>query len=256
MFQVKHASVRRNDAIILDDVTLSIKKGEHVAVIGPNGAGKSTLLKILTKEVHPLAKDGSFYAFMGDERIPLLALREKLGIVSPSLLAACNTTYTALEVVISGLFSSYGLDFHHVVTDEDRAKALEEMEKTGTTYLKDKYMNSLSSGEAEKVILARAAVHNPEALILDEVSSALDFPMRASLRNMIGRYAREGKTIVMVTHELSEIPAECERVIVLKHGRIVADGIKKDILTEELLSSVYGQKVYVEEKNNIFSAWC
>ncbi len=256
MFELLHASVRRNDSLILNDVSLSIKKGEHIAIIGPNGAGKSTLLKVLTKEIHPLAKDEFSYSFCGDKRIPLLQLREKLGIVSPSLLEACNTTYTALEVVISGLFSSYGLDFHHIVKEEHKARALEEMKKIGITHLKDKYMNSLSSGEAEKVILARAAVHDPEALILDEVSNTLDFPTRASLRNLINQYAKDGKTILMVTHEMAEIPPECDRVIIMKNGSIIHDGAKKALLTEEVLSSVYEQTVYVEEKNNIYSAWC
>lgn len=256
MFDLKHASVRRNGNIIVNDITLSIQKGEHVAIIGPNGAGKSTLLKILTKEIHPLALEEFSYSFCGDKKIPLLELRAKLGIVSPSLLDACNTTYSALEVVISGLFSSYGLDFHHIVTEEQKNRALKEMEKIGILYLKDKYMNSLSSGEAEKVILARAAVHDPEALLLDEVSNTLDFPTRSSLRKLISQYAQEGKTIILVTHELSEIPPECNRVIIMKNGKIIHDGNKKDLLCEAVLSQVYEQQVFVKEIKNIFTAWC
>ncbi len=256
MIEIKHATVRRNDNMILDDVSLSIKKGEHVAIIGPNGAGKSTLLKVLTKEVHPLAKDEFSYAFCGDTRMPILSLREHLGIVSPSLLEACNTTYTALEAVISGLFSSYGLDFHHQVTEKHRVRALYEMKKLGITHLSDKYMNTLSTGEAEKVMLARAAVHDPEVLILDEVSNSLDFPTRASLRSLIEYYAEEGKTIIMVTHEMAEIPPRFERIIIMKEGRIIHDGVKRELLTEAILSSVYEQKVFVEEKDNIYNVWC
>lgn len=256
MIELKNATVRRNDNIILDDVSLSVEKGEHIAIIGPNGAGKSTLLKVLTKEVHPLARDGFSYSFCGDTKISILKLREKLGIVSPSLLSACNTTYKALDVVISGLFSSYGLDFHHIVTQDHIERALKEMKRLSIEHLKNKYMNTLSSGESEKVILARAAVHAPEVLILDEVSNTLDFVARANLRNLINEYAKDGKTIIMVTHEIAEIPPECERIIIMKEGRIIHDGDKKKLLTEEILSSIYERPVFVEEKNNIYSTWC
>lgn len=256
MFVLENANIRREGKYILQDLSLHIKKGEHVAIIGPNGSGKSTLLKILTKDIHPLSRDDFYYAFLGDKKIPVWELRNQLGIVTPSLLEACNTTYSAFEIVISGFFSSYGLDFHHIITKEQKELALKEMERSSILYLKDKYMNTLSSGEAVKTLLTRAVIHNPKALILDEVSNSLDFPTRSNLRNLISTYSKEGKTIIMVTHELAEIPTECNRIIIMKNGRIIHDGNKKESLNEKLLSDVYERQIFVEEKNNIYSAWC
>ena len=109
---------------------------------------------------------------------------------------------------------------------------------------------------AAKALIARAAVNDPPVLMLDEASNALDFPSRSDFRKTISLYAKEGKTIVMVTHELSEIIEEIDRVVVMKNGRIAADGKKEEILNEELLSSVYEQNVYIDRRNGLYSAWC
>lgn len=253
---ITHAFVRRNDNYILSDVSLDIRSGEHVAIIGPNGAGKSTLVSLISMDIHPLARDDFHRVIFGQERWPVMELKKHLGIVSPLLAFFCNTTYTAFDIILSGLFSAIGLDFHHQVTDEMRERTRKEMEKVGIWHLRDKYMNTLSSGETQKVLLARAAIHNPEMLLLDEAAAALDFPARASLRETISGYAKEGKTIVMVTHEMAEIIPEIQRIILLKGGRIIADGPKEEILTEKLLSSIYGTTVYVDHRNGLYNAWC
>ena len=185
-----------------------------------------------------------------------MEMRKKMGIVSQALAWYCNTTYTAEEIVISGLYAAIGLDFHHIVTAEDREKAKREMERSKIWHLKDKYMNTLSSGERERVLIARAAVNDPQLLLLDEASTALDFPSRAKLRRIISSYAQNGKNIIMVTHELSEIIREINRVIVMKDGRIYADGKKEEILNEKLLSEVYGEKIYIDSRNGLYNAWC
>lgn len=256
IIRIEHATVRREGREILKDVSLSVNEGENIAIIGPNGAGKSTLVNVISKEVHPLARDEFSLHVFGKERWQIMEMRKLMGIVSQSLAWYCNTTYTAEEIVVSGLYAAIGLDFHHTVTAEDRAKARLEMERTGVWHLKDKFMNTLSSGERERVLIARAAVNDPRLLLLDEASTALDFPSRAALRNIISEYAKSGKNIVMVTHELSEIIPEITRIIIMKDGRVFADGDKEAILTEELLSEVYGQRIYIDARDGLYSAWC
>ena len=251
-----HASVRRGGKYILEDVSFTLNEGENTAIIGPNGAGKSTLVGVLCKKVHPLALDEYSYSLFSRSRWPVSELRLKVGHVSQSESMVTETTYTVYEIVLSALYSAIGLDFHITPTAEDEAKALAAIEKVGLSRLKDKCVNTLSSGEKAKALLARSAVNDPPIMLLDEAANALDFPSRADFRQTISLYAREGKTIVMVTHELAEVIEEVSRVVVMKDGHIVADGPKDRILDESLLSEVYGKRVYIDRRDGLYSAWC
>lgn len=256
IIQIEHATVRRRGRPILDDVSLSVNQGEHLAIIGPNGAGKSTLLQVISYQVHPLHLPQMKRSVFGVERWHVLELRKHLGIVSEALQHLCNSVFTASEIVISGFFSSIGLDFHHQVTPAHRKSALAVMERYGVAHLADKHMNRLSSGEARRVLLCRATVNNPSLFLLDEAGTALDFPARSAYRNTLQQLDAEGKTIILATHELSEIIPSIKRVILLHEGKIIADGSKEEVFTEPLLSEVYGTAVYVDERDGLYSAWC
>ena len=234
LLSIAHASVRRGGKYILDDVSFDLYEGQNTAVIGPNGAGKSTLVNVMCREVHPLARDEYSYSLFGSTRWPVARLRLVLGHVSQA------------ETML----------VHITPTDGDRRKALEAIAKVGLMHLMDKPVNTLSSGEKAKALIARSAVNDPPVMLLDEASNALDFPSRAEFRRTVSSYARDGKTIVMVTHELAEIIEEVSRVVVMKGGRIVADGPKEEILDEDLLSDVYGQRVYIDRRGGLYTAWC
>jgi iron complex transport system ATP-binding protein len=183
-------------------------------------------------------------------------LRKHLGIVSQSLQYLCNSTNSAFDIVLSGFFSSIGLDFHHQVTQEQKKKALALMKETGCSALQDKQMNRLSSGEARRVLLSRACVHDPSVMLLDEAATALDFQALRQYRLIMEQFASQGKTLILVTHELSEIIPSITRIVVMNQGRIVADGKKSEILNEKLLSEVYGLRVYVDHHEGLYNAWC
>ncbi len=256
IIEISHATVRRQGKAILDDVSFSVNPGEHVAIIGPNGAGKSTLLQVITEEVHPLYNPLSKRLLFGKDRWQVLELRKRLGIVSQSLQYLCNSTYKAWEIVASGFFSSIGLDFHHKVTKEHLLRVEEVMKTFEVWPLGEKQMNRLSSGEARRVLLCRASVHDPDLMLLDEAGSNLDFPARHQYRAALEQLDRRGKTLVLATHELSEIIPAIGRVVVMSEGRIVADGPKSEIIREDILSSVYGSRVFVDQREGLFTAWC
>lgn len=256
IIKIEHASVRRDGKYILDDVSLSIKEGEKLAIIGPNGAGKSTLVDVIARRTYPLAKDEYKNEILGKERWILQDLKPLIGIVSPDYDDFFITTYTVREIVASGLFSSLGFDFHHEVSPEVWEKADSVLEKNRLSYLRERMMNTLSAGEKRRVMLARAEITDPEILLLDEASNALDFPSRADLRATISRYATKGRTIIMVTHELAEIIPEVTRVILMKDGRIVFDGKKEEAITSERLSKLYSRDVEVAMHNGIYTAFC
>ncbi|MFA5448140.1 MAG: ATP-binding cassette domain-containing protein [Sphaerochaeta sp.] len=256
IIHIEHATVRRKGIPILDDVSFSVNEGEHVAIIGPNGAGKSTLVQVISQEVHPLAHPHMKRLLFGKQRWQILELRKRLGIVSQSLQYLCNSSYKGIEIVLSGFFSSIGLDFHHQVSDEQRQKAREVMERYDAFHLADKQMNRMSSGEARRILLCRATVNEPSVFLLDEAGTALDFPARRAYRQTLEQLNSQGKTIILATHELSEIIPSIGRVVLMKEGKIIADGPKEEVLTEKLLTEVYETLVYVDQRDGLFTAWC
>jgi len=256
IISLQNITVRRAGRITLDAVSLDIRAGEHVAIIGANGAGKSTLVQVMSEEVHPLWSPDSHRILFGSSRWQVLELRKRMGIVSAALQYLCTTSYPARHIVLSGYFSSIGLDFHHQVTEAMEEAADNCLLQQGVLHLAEKPMRSLSSGEARRVLLARATVHDPQVMLLDEAVSNLDLPAKKSYRESLERFAHEGRTIILVTHDLSEIIGEIGRVVVLKQGRIIADGPKRDVLSEELLSEAYGTRIFLSEREGRFNAWC
>ncbi len=256
IISLQNITVRRAGRVTLDAVSLDIRAGEHVAIIGANGAGKSTLVQVMSEEVHPLWSPDSHRILFGSSRWQVLELRKRMGIVSAALQYLCTTSYPARHIVLSGYFSSIGLDFHHQVTEAMEEAAGKCLLQQGVLHLAEKPMRSLSSGEARRVLLARATVHDPQVMLLDEAVSNLDLPAKKSYRESLERFAHEGRTIILVTHDLSEIIGEIGRVVVLKQGRIIADGPKRDVLSEELLSEAYGTRIFLSEREGRFNAWC
>jgi len=256
IISLRNITVRRAGRPILDSIDLDIREGEHVAIIGANGAGKSTLVQVMSEEVHPVWAPDSERLLFGSARWKVLELRKRMGIVSAALQYLCTTSYPARHIVLSGFFSSIGLDFHHQVTAGMEKAAELRLEQQGILHVADKAMRNLSSGEARRVLLARATVHDPQVMLLDEAVSNLDMPAKKSYRQSLETFAREGRTIILVTHDLSEIIGEIGRVVVLKQGRITADGPKRDVLSEELLSEAYGTRIFLSEREGRFNAWC
>lgn len=256
IISLRNITVRRAGRPILDSIDLDIREGEHVAIIGANGAGKSTLVQVMSEEVHPLWSPDSHRILFGSSRWQVLELRKRMGIVSAALQYLCTTSYPARHIVLSGYFSSIGLDFHHQVTEAMEEAADNCLLQQGVLHLAEKPMRSLSSGEARRVLLARATVHDPQVMLLDEAVSNLDLPAKKSYRESLERFAHEGRTIILVTHDLSEIIGEIGRVVVLKQGRIIADGPKRDVLSEDLLSEAYGTRIFLSEREGRFNAWC
>lgn len=256
MISLHNITVRRAGRPILDAIDLDIHNGEHVAIIGANGAGKSTLVQVMSEEIHPIWTPESHRILFGSSRWKVLELRKRMGIVSAALQYLCTTSYPVRHIVLSGFFSSIGLDFHHQVTDAMVEAANQCLEEQGVLHLAEKSMRTLSSGEARRVLLARATVHDPQVMLLDEAVSNLDMPAKKNYREALEAFARDGRTIILVTHDLSEIIQDIKRVVILKHGRILADGPKHQVLQEDLLSEAYGTRVFLSEREGRFNAWC
>jgi iron complex transport system ATP-binding protein len=245
----------RGETVALDDISLRIGVGEHIAILGPNGCGKSTLIKTITRECYPLLRPGSHLRILGEDRWNVFTLRRMLGIVSSDLMAACTRDVTGLDLALSGFFSSIGVWPHQRVTGKMRAQARRALETMEVAHLADRFTEEMSSGEARRVLLARALVHEPRALILDEPSTALDLFAQHELRAILSKLANSGIGIVMVTHHLSDLIPEIARVVLMSRGRIVGDGAKSDVLTAPVLSGLFGLPLELTERNGYYNLW-
>lgn len=237
----------------MNGLSLRIEDGEHVAILGPNGCGKSTLLKVITREEYPLLRPDSFVKIYGQERWHLDELRQWLGIVSNDWMAKATRDVKGRELVLGGFFNSVVIEPYHEVTAEMRERADAALAEMGALHLADRWTDELSSGEARRILLARALVHEPKALLLDEPGTSLDFAAQRHLNELVSDQARSGKTIVLVTHHLSDIIPEMERVAFLKGGQIVGDGPKTEMLTSAKLSELFEASIDVVEKDGRYA---
>ncbi len=255
LLSLEHVTVlrgARDQRPALDDLTLRIAAGEHVCIFGPNGCGKSTLIKTITRECYPLAREGSSISILGRERWNIFELRWKLGIVSPDLLASCTTDATGRDVVLSGFFSSTRIFPHHHPDPENLARENEALARMGIAHLAERAVAEMSSGEAKRTLIARALVHEPQTLLFDEPSNALDIGAQLQLRDTMRELAKSGLGILLVTHHVSEIIPEMERVVLLREGRVIADGPKSSVLTAEHLSNLFGVTVRLGLEDGFF----
>src|SRR6267143_5755215 len=256
LLSLEHVTVLRGaheQRPALDDITLQIGAGEHVCILGPNGCGKSTLIKTIARECYPLALEGSSISILGKERWNIFELRSKLGIVSPDLLASCTTDAKGQDVVLSGFFSSTRIFPHHHPDPEHLERAKEALARLGIAHLAERAVAQMSSGEAKRTLIARALVHGPQTLLFDEPGNALDIGAQIQLRDTMRVLAKGGLGILLVTHHVSEIIPEIERVVLLREGRIVAEGPKKEILTSKKLSALFGANIQIARRDGYYS---
>jgi iron complex transport system ATP-binding protein len=252
LLALNHVTVMRGESIGLEDVTLRIETGEHVCVLGPNGCGKSTLIKTITRECYPLVREGSSMSIFGKERWNIFELRSLLGIVSPDMLASCTTDATGRDVVLSSFFSSTRIFPHHAPTAELLERTDAALRRLGIAHLADRPMGQMSSGQAKRTLIARALVHDPHTLLFDEPCNALDIGAQMQLRETMRQLAQSGLAILLVTHHVSEIIPEIERVVLLREGRVVADGPKDKILSGARLSELFGVPVQLSRHDGYF----
>jgi iron complex transport system ATP-binding protein len=245
LLDMRNLRVMRGDKVVLDDFSLRVHADEHIVVLGPNGCGKSTLIKTITRECYPVVREGSSMTILGETSWNVFELRALLGIVSNDLMSMCTGEASGLDVVISGFFSSTRIFPNHTVDAQYRRRAEAALNQLGVGHLGERPVEEMSSGEAKRVLIARALVHKPRALLFDEPSNSLDISAQRGLRETMRELARSGIGIILVTHELPDIVPEIERVLLMANGRIVADGRKTELLTGERMSKLFGVEVEV-----------
>jgi iron complex transport system ATP-binding protein len=258
--ELRQVDVARGDRVVLHDVNLTIRAGEHVAILGPNGCGKSTLIMTMTCQIYPMVQPGMQVRIFGRERWDLTQLRRYFGVVGAGLMGAelpgeRTATTTGLDAVIAGFFSASTLWPNLHVTGEMRERAVEALERMDAMHLATQLVGEMSAGEKRRILIARALVHRPRQLLLDEPSNALDLAAQRELRETLRRLAAEGTGLVLVTHYLGDILPEIERVILMREGRIVGDGPREELLTEARLSELFNVPVRIGRDEEWLHSW-
>ena len=261
ILELHHATVLKDDRPVLDDVSLTIADGEHTAIVGPNGAGKSILVSLLTHFERPVARADGVppVRVFGEAAWNVFDLRSQIGIVSADLHNRFVTgnsegRITAAKAVVSAFLASHGILRYGSITDEMRRRAAAALEAAGVDHLARRTLDQMSSGEARRVMLARALVNSPRALVLDEPTTGLDLVARHGFMERVREVARAGTTLILITHHIEEIVPEIERVILLREGRITASGPKRSVLTTERLSELFGAPIALAESEGYFYA--
>ncbi len=254
VIEVQNVTAYRGTTRVFRGLTLKIARGESTAILGPNGSGKTTLLRLLTRETYPVDRKGSHVRVFGEELWNVWELRSHLGIVSSDLQQSYVGDARGINVLLSGLYSSMDIWSHQTFTARDRVRAEAILKTMGVEDCRDKLYAEMSTGEQRRLLLGRALIHDPDVLVLDEPTSGLDvkasFQYLGIVRDLIGK----GKTVILVTHHIHEIPPEIGRVVFLREGRVVADGARETLLTAANLGRLFDTPVELVQINGYYQA--
>ena len=278
IIEIKNVTAYRGDTRVFDGVSLEIPGGRNTVILGPNGAGKTTLLKLLMREIYPVHHPDSHLRIFGRDRWNVWELRARLGIVSHDLQKDYVGYASGINVILSGFYSSVDIWAHQQFSDTDTlncfaethiigqhgtaradsegdiARAERIIESLGIGALKNKLFSAMSTGEQRRFLLGRALVNDPDTLVLDEPTSGLDLRACFQYIELVRGLMQNGKTVILVTHHIHEIPPEIEYAILLKNGEVMAEGRKTDMLTDANLSHLFATPVHLVQANGFYQA--
>ena len=224
---------------VFHNLSLQLNLAEHTVVLGPNGAGKSALVKLISREIYPVVQQGSSLRLFGDRTVNLWQLRQRIGLVSSDLERLYNPAVRANDVVLSGCFGSVGIGRSQNPTSAMQQRVAELMDQLGLLELAKERFGQLSEGQRRRLLIARALVHKPDVLVLDEPTNALDLKARHQLLELMRQLSCSGTTLLLVTHQIEAVIPEIQRCVMLKAGQLMADGPCDQVLTSPNLSALF-----------------
>ena len=254
VLSLRGVGLTRDGRDLLDDITWEVAEGERWVVLGPNGSGKTSLVRIASLQLHPSRGD---VEVLGNRlgRVNIWTLRNRIGLASSALADQLRPTITAEDVVVTAKNGALE-PWWHSYSSDDREQAVACLDRLGVAPLAAREFGTLSSGERQRVLLARTLMGDPGVVLLDEPSAGLDLAGREGLVQSLTDLAADASAppVVFVTHHVEEIPPGFSSLLLLRDGRIVSQGDLASTLTEEALSELYGLKLRVRSEDGRWSA--
>jgi iron complex transport system ATP-binding protein len=250
VLEVRGVSVVREGRHTLNKVDLAVATGQRWVILGPNGCGKTTLLKLLSLYLHPSSGD---VVVQGEllGRFDTRKVRPRIAFASASLAEQIRGENTAADVVMTAKNGALETWWHQYDAS-DRARAMTCLAQMGVDHFADRPMYTLSSGEQQRVLLARTLMNDPIAVLLDEPSARLDLGGREQLVGVLDNFARNNPALpsVVVTHHVDEIPTSTTHCMLLRNGNVIAAGAIGSALTSQSLTECFGIDLVLDSRPN------
>ena len=250
--ELSNIDVIQKEKYVLKDINLKLYLGEVITILGPNGSGKSSLINLINRNLYPLVNSNSKIKLFNKELINIWDLKQKISCVNEDLNKRINHRLTTKEVIISGLYGTIGMNKNNIIKDRDLKLVDNILNEFSLTNISNEKYQDLSDGQKRNVILARAMVNKPEVLILDEPTINLDMKSLFNLFNTIKRLLLSKITIIYITNKIDSILKETDRIVLMKNGRIIADGHPRQIMKTETINNLYETNI---ELININGNW-
>jgi len=250
-FDAKNINCFKNGFRVIKDLNLKIAYSENVVIIGPNGSGKSSLIEVINRNLYPVIADESKLRIFDKELINLWELRKKISTVNNDIKNRINPNLQVFDLILSGLHGRYC--YIQNKSERDSYKVNKIMKKMNICNLSKKNFSYLSDGEKKISLIARALIKKPDILILDEPIANLDYKSKFFVVDKINELSKLNTRIFCVTHDISMITKIYDRVLMLKDGKIIADGNQNKVINSENLNKLYGIDVEVAKNNGLWN---
>ena len=250
-FEAENINCFKNGYRVLKDLNLKISYSENVILIGPNGSGKSSLIEVINRNIYPVIANESKLKIFGKELINLWELRKRISTVNNDIKNRINPNLQVFDLILSGLYGRYC--YVQNKSERDSYKVEKIMKKMNISNLSKKYYSYLSDGEKKISLIARALIKKPDILFLDEPIANLDYKSKFFVVDKINELSKLNTRIFCVTHDISMITRIYDRVIMLKDGKIIADGYQNKVINGENLNKLYGIDVEVAKNNGLWN---
>ena len=250
-FEAENINCFKNGYRVLKDLNLKISYSENVILVGPNGSGKSSLIEVINRNIYPVITNKSKLKIFNKELINLWELRKRISTVNNDIKNRINPNLQVFDLILSGLYGRYC--FIKNKSERDSYKVEKIIKKMNISNLSKKYFSHLSDGEKQISLIGRALIKKPDILILDEPIANLDYKSKFLVVDKINELSKLNTKIFCVTHDISTITKIYDRVIMLKDGKIIADGHQKTVLNSENLNNLYGIDVELTKNDGLWN---
>ena len=245
---VKNTTAYKNDYKVIKNLSIKLFDNERIIILGPNGAGKSAIVDLINRNIYPIVKKDSYFRIFNDELIDIWKVRKYISTVNNEIKLRINKHLKVRDILLSGLYGKFCKINNPKI--EDLIKVKELIEKMLLNDIADKKFGYLSDGEKQISIIARAIINNPKVLILDEPSVNIDLKSRIFLIKKIQDLSQLGISILCITHDISIITKDYNRVIFLKDREIIRDGKPSELMTNKNINQLFDIDIKLIENSN------